>query len=89
MKDSSDPRDGWLYTEYMKYTPVAKDDEHGAMFFYVRDLLLKFCRQVRNTNISFQIFSVNAQELDVYVGDMKFDRIEVCTLTKSSSATSS
>jgi hypothetical protein len=25
----------------------------------------------------------------VYVGDMKFDRIEVCTLTKSSSATSS
>lgn len=80
MKDSSNPREGWHYYEYMKHAPVAKSDDHGAIFFYVRDLLLKFCTRLHNVKISFRMFCMDAQDLGQYVGDLKFDRIEVCAV---------
>ncbi|KAF1946434.1 hypothetical protein EJ02DRAFT_418542 [Clathrospora elynae] len=80
MKDSSTPRDGWHHSEYMKYAPAAKEDEHGAVFFYVRSLLLKFCSRIRNLNISIQLSSVNAQNLGRYVRNLKFDRIEISNI---------
>jgi hypothetical protein len=80
LKDSSTLREGWLYSDYMKDAPAAKADEHGAIFFHVRALLLQFCGRLRASNISFQMFNVDARQLDDYVEDMKFDRIEVSTL---------
>lgn len=77
MKDSSCPRDGWKYSDYAKSAPNTKADEYGALFFYLRDLLIDFCTRIQKINISFQMHYVNAQELEQYVGDMKFDRIEV------------
>lgn len=79
MKDSSDPRQGWRYDEYMKHAPIAHKDEHGAIFFYVRNLLVQFCTRLRDTNISFQMFNVDAQDLGCYVPNTRFDRIEVST----------
>jgi hypothetical protein len=80
LKDSSTPREGWLYSDYMNNAPAAKADEFGAIFFQIRELLLKFCKRIRTSKISFQLFNVDARELGDYVSDMKFDRIEVSNL---------
>jgi hypothetical protein len=83
MSDSSCPRLGWRYDEYMKHATVAGKDEHGAIFFHVRDLLKKFCTRVQNLKLSFSMFRTNAVELETYLPDTKFDRIEACTLSFS------
>ena len=77
MKDDADPLDGWSYNEYTKFALIAKSDEYGAFFFYLRDMLLAFCKRVRSFAISFQLLATNAVDLPKYVTDIKFDRIEV------------
>jgi hypothetical protein len=77
MKDGASPRDGWLFDEYIKNAPAAKADEFGAIFFHIRELLLKFCSRLRSSNISFRLFNVDARNIGSYLDDMKFDRIEV------------
>jgi hypothetical protein len=77
MSDSSCPRLGWRCDEYMKHATAAGKDEHGAIFFYVRDLLKNFCTRVQNLRLSFSMFRTNAVELRRYLPDTKFDRIEV------------
>jgi hypothetical protein len=76
MDDSANPRGVWDYFEYMQFAPSAKADIFGAIF-YLRNLLSKFCIRIRKVQVSFHLFCDNAQELGYYVGDMKFDRIEV------------
>ena len=82
MKDDSNPRAGWLHADYMKYAPAAKADEYGAVFLYVRELLIAFCGRLRKADISFQLFNVDARQLGHYVDSMKFDRIEVSQVAK-------
>lgn len=77
MKDNASPRDGWLFDEYMENAPAAKADEFGAIFFHIRGLLLKFCSRLRSSNISFQLFNMDARDIGRYLDDIKFDRIEV------------
>jgi hypothetical protein len=77
MKDDATPRNGWNRLDYAKFAPAAKADEYGAMFFYLCDMLRKFCARIRTIDLSFHMYSVNAQELNEYIGDMMFDRIEV------------
>ena len=77
MKDNASPRDGWLFDEYMENAPAAKADEFGAIFFHIRGLLLEFCSRLRRSNISFRLFNMDARDIGRYLGDMKFDRIEV------------
>lgn len=80
MKDNASPRDGWLFHEYMKDVPAAKADEFGAIFFHVRGLLLKFCNQLRSSNISFRLFHMDARDIGRYLGEMRFDRIEISNI---------
>jgi len=77
MKDSSDPRQGWPYHEYMQHAPAARADEHGADFFYIRDLLMKFCTRLRTAKMSFRMFCLDVRDLGQHLTDLKFDRIEV------------
>lgn len=78
MKDSSNPREGWRYDEYMKYATVAHMDEHGAVFFCLRDLLTKFCTLLKGKKISITLLNIDVRGLRGFFGDLKFDRIEVC-----------
>ncbi|KAF2129720.1 hypothetical protein P153DRAFT_430843 [Dothidotthia symphoricarpi CBS 119687] len=80
MKDSASPRQGWLYSDYVQYAPAATADEFGALFFYVRKLLLDFCHRVHKIDVSFELFHVNAQSLPSYIGYSKFDRIEISNM---------
>ncbi|KAF2281297.1 uncharacterized protein EI97DRAFT_25631 [Westerdykella ornata] len=80
MKDDADPLRGWLHTDYLPYAPIAKADVYGSLFFFLGDLLLKFCKRVRNTRLSFQLYNVDVRELPSYLrqdGRKAFDRIEV------------
>lgn len=77
MKDNASPRDGWLFGEYMENTPAAKADEFGAIFFHIRGLLHRFCGRLWGHNVSFQLFNMDARNIGRYLGDIKFDRIEV------------
>jgi hypothetical protein len=77
MKDDASPRDGWLFDEYIKNAPAAKADEFGAIFFHIRELLLKFCSRLRSSNISFRLLNMDARDIGDSLDDMKFDRIEV------------
>ncbi|KAF2026715.1 hypothetical protein EK21DRAFT_103059 [Setomelanomma holmii] len=80
MKDSADPREGWERSQYMNFAGGAKADEHGALFFYLRDQLSKFCGRLRNVNIAFQMHCVNVKDVEKSIGDIKFDRIEMANI---------
>ncbi|KAL5395027.1 hypothetical protein PMIN03_013038 [Paraphaeosphaeria minitans] len=80
MKDDADPLDGWSYNEYMKFAPIAKSDAYGAFFFYLKHLLLTFCKRIRLFTISFQLLATDAVDLPNYLTDIKFDRIEVSNI---------
>ncbi len=80
MKDSASPRQGWDYHEYLQYATAAKSDAHGALFFYVRDLLVKFCERVKKTNLSFDLYCQDARFVVKRLQHLTFDRIEVTLL---------
>jgi hypothetical protein len=79
MKDDSDPLNGWLNSEVMQYAPPAKKDVYGSLFFYIQDLLLKFCRRVQGFAIHIELYQVNAVKLPSLLEgrSSSFDRIEV------------
>ena len=81
-KDSADPLDGWLHADYTPHAPIAKADVYGSLFFFLRDLFLKFCNRVQNTSIMFQLYNMDATDLPAYLpqDEKAFDRIEVCCM---------
>lgn len=80
MMDSADPLSGWLHADYMPHAPIAKADVYGSLFFFLRDLFLKFCKRIQNTNILFHLYNMDARDLPEYLlqDGKAFDRIEVC-----------
>ncbi|OCL12153.1 hypothetical protein AOQ84DRAFT_420874 [Glonium stellatum] len=86
MKDNSDPLSGWNIDEVNQCAPLAKKDIYGSLFFYLRDLLLKFCGRIQSAKVHLQLFQVDAVELpnilkESVKGNISFDRIEVSNIT--------
>ncbi|EUC29428.1 hypothetical protein COCCADRAFT_40188 [Bipolaris zeicola 26-R-13] len=79
MNDDATPRGGWRFNEYMEDAPAAKADEFGAIFFYLKGLLLRFCDRLRSSNVSFRLFNMDARDIGPYL-DMRFDRIEISNI---------
>ncbi|PZC93522.1 MYND finger family protein [Pyrenophora tritici-repentis] len=80
MLDDADPLSGWSYNEYITHSSAAKNDVYGAFFNFLRNLLLQFCKRVRNSKIVFRLFNVNAVNLPSYTKDIRFDRIEAANI---------
>ncbi|KAF2470499.1 uncharacterized protein BDR25DRAFT_325695 [Lindgomyces ingoldianus] len=85
MKDSADPLSGWNYCEYIKHAPIARDDVYGSLFFFLRDLLLQFCRRLQSRDMRIQLLNMDAQGLPIYLkeagqGKVLFDRIELANI---------
>ncbi|KAF1928848.1 uncharacterized protein M421DRAFT_61946 [Didymella exigua CBS 183.55] len=80
MMDSACPREGWDCAEYTKHAPIAKADTYGALFFMLRDLLLRFCERVHKVKISFELFCINAVNIGNHTGTRRFDRIEISNI---------
>lgn len=79
MKDDASPLEGWDYDEYIKFAPKAANDVMGSFFFFLRDMFLRFCKRLKDIDVHFRLFNVDAQELPNYVGmkECCFDCIEV------------
>ena len=79
MRDDASPLEGWDYYEYIRFAPKATNDVMGSFFFFLRDALLRFCRRIKDINIHFRLFNVDARELRDYLSteESQFDRIEV------------
>jgi hypothetical protein len=82
MTDSADPLNGWHYSEYLPHAQAAKEDVYGALFFFVKQLLQRFCDRLRTNDILFRLYNVDASELPKYLTprdkpENVFDRIEV------------
>jgi hypothetical protein len=82
MKDDADPLGGWAYGDVLKYMTAADNDVYGGLFYYIRELLLRFCNIIKNGKVAFRLFCHDATELRGRLGksgddDMLFDRIEV------------
>lgn len=81
----ADPTDGWLPVEYTSHASVAKEDVYGSLFFFLRELLLKFCHRLQGKNIFFELYNLEVGDIaDILLDHGKtFDRIEVCSPVKS------
>ena len=79
MRDDASPLEGWDYYEYIKFAPKATNDVMGSFFFFLRDTLLRFCERIKDIDICFRLFNVDARELPDYLSteESQFDRIEV------------
>ena len=79
MKDDASPLEGWEYHEYIRFAPKSTNDVMGSCFFFLKDILLRFCKRVKNINIHFRLFNVDARELPdlISMKESHFDRIEV------------
>lgn len=81
MMDSSDPFDGWAIEKVLEEAPLAKNDIYGSLFFYLRKRLLRFCHQLENLNVHFELFLGDVLELPgrlkEYSSIKSFDRVDV------------
>ena len=82
MLDSADPLEGWPIDEIIQKAPPAKNDIYGSLFFYLQDLLGRFCHHIGRLKVSIQLFQVDARKLPGIIeqyetGQRSFDRIEV------------
>ena len=91
MLDSADPLEGWPIEEIVEKSPPAKNDIYGSLFFYLQDLLGRFCHRIGRLKISIQLFQVDARKLPSILEregmkQYSFDRIEVRDLSAKSTS---
>jgi hypothetical protein len=79
MKDDVSPLKGWDYHEYIRFAPKATNNVIGSFFFFLRDMLLCFCKRIKDINIYFRLFNIDARELPDHLSieESQFDYIEV------------
>ncbi|ERF68455.1 hypothetical protein EPUS_03773 [Endocarpon pusillum Z07020] len=85
LADSAGPLEGWSIDEVLQKLPDAKNDIYGALFFYLKDLLTRFCKKIAKISISVQLLHVDAVDLpdtlrQCGVGEDSFDRIELSNI---------
>jgi hypothetical protein len=86
----ADPLQGWMYEDRAYETePVChsnflteRNDVYGEIFFYVRKVLMQFCKRLQTGKVSFQALNVDAKTLDVSSTNerIRFDRIETSNI---------
>ncbi|PBK65733.1 hypothetical protein ARMSODRAFT_1022167 [Armillaria solidipes] len=89
LNDSSNPLEGWDYTEVVKAGKehgTTADDLMGGMFFYVKDQLVEFSKRLRRFKIHIYSYDKDAKDLPTVLrSDMSspktFDRIETSNIT--------
>jgi hypothetical protein len=79
MRDNASPFEGWDYYEYIRFAPKATNNVMGSLFFFLRDALLRFYKRIKDIDIHFRLFNVDARELPDHLSteESQFDRIEV------------
>ncbi|KAK0498174.1 hypothetical protein EDD18DRAFT_1156687 [Armillaria luteobubalina] len=89
LNDSSNPLEGWDYTEAVKAGKAhgtTEDDLMGGLFFYVKDQLVEFSKRLRRFKIHIYSYDKNAKDLPAVLrsdisSPKTFDRIETSNIT--------
>ena len=81
MKDDASPFEGWNYYEYTRFAQKARFAVEGSFFSFLGDTLWRFCKRIKDIDISFRLFNVDARVLPGLLSteESQFDRIEVGT----------
>lgn len=75
MKDSADPLEGWPLDEVISKATLAKKDIYGSLFFYLQDLLSRYCRRLGAMSI-IHLFHLGAVNLP---SSLKNDGVSPCS----------
>ncbi|KAM6516354.1 hypothetical protein FALCPG4_014539 [Fusarium falciforme] len=77
------PIHGWGFGEVIKMsTGEASMDHYGKLFYYLQELFVKFCRELRSRNISFRLYYQDIQHLARNLGAQSFARIELSNISE-------
>ncbi|KAI2467246.1 hypothetical protein F4781DRAFT_444529 [Annulohypoxylon bovei var. microspora] len=82
MKDDADPINGYRFDKIKGFSCDAPaNDIYGKLSFFLQDLVTRFHRRLKSSDIKFHLMNVNAEELHDYVGEILFDRIEIANIS--------
>ncbi len=86
--ESADPLDGWICEEFLldKKSSCPKNDLYGRLYFYLREKMIEFVKQLSTHKIEFHIFCEDAVSMSekMKIQELaQFDRIQVSNLTDS------
>ena len=78
MMDNANPLDSWSMPEILKTDAgPATNDMFGKLFCHIQSVLRSFYRRIVNSDLEFQLFNLDARELQGYTKEQEFARIEV------------
>jgi len=68
--------------EVLRKLPAAKNDIYGALYRYLGDLLIRFCKKTADISWDVRLYHLDAAELTGTlqtggIGENSYDRIEV------------
>jgi hypothetical protein len=89
MDDKSDPLDGWLPRDVNQQLTPAKEDCYGKLFAYLRSRFSVFLLRLSKLKINFELFCIDAIDLQRYVEKDHYVRIEVRRVAAISAVDSS
>ncbi|MCJ1477201.1 hypothetical protein MMC13_005872 [Lambiella insularis] len=86
MTDSADPLEGWPLTEIIKAAGFPSNDLYGGLYFHLKDVFTRFCKNLSKRSITFVLTHADAVVLSGALiksvgGPCLFDRIEVSNIT--------
>ncbi|KAI0022893.1 hypothetical protein F4780DRAFT_732073 [Xylariomycetidae sp. FL0641] len=81
LHDSADPLAGWQPSEVFAVPTLASNDSYGQLKLHIKTILSQFHTRVHQLPISFQLLSVDARRLMSYLGNNRYDRIEVSNIS--------
>ncbi|KAF4466645.1 hypothetical protein FALBO_6497 [Fusarium albosuccineum] len=83
-REMDDPLAGWEATEVMKTNSgAASSDLYGKMYYHIQDVFKKFHHRIRNQDVTFQLYNVNAEILPKTLKKERFARIDASTFVSN------
>lgn len=82
MDDKSDPMNGWPILEVLGSHSLARDDQYGKLFSYLRITFSLFLRRLLSHDVHFESYCTNATELSKLLSRNSYARIEVSVPTR-------
>ncbi|KAI0406420.1 hypothetical protein F4802DRAFT_95860 [Xylaria palmicola] len=81
MMDSADPTASWPMKSFLQFNAgPATNDAYGKLYFYLRDLFVKFHHRLRSLPVTFKLLHLDARALPTTLAGNRFDRIDVGNL---------
>lgn len=78
MSDQTDPSSGWPTLDIRETPSPSREDWYGKLFLFLHKVLKRFLDRLKESRVSFDIYTVDAKELPSLLEQGIYSRIEVC-----------